>query len=297
MSSFKKILLILFVLILPSTSFSEGLNVFVSILPQKYFAQKIGKDKINVDVMVLPGHSPASYNPKPSQMAKLGKTDIFFYIGVPFEKVWLRKLKKNYKNVVFADTRKGCQTRHIEENLFKSDSHHHHDHDHGCDHEHHHGMLDPHIWMSPYNATKIANNILLTLQKKDPKNSKYYMENYNAFLKEIDELDKKLMSITKNSKGREVFVFHPSWGYFMDEYGFKQIAIESGGKEPSAKYLSKLINYAKENKVGILLVQPQFPSDSVKVMEKRLNLKVYVGDPLSVMWDENLINIAKVISE
>jgi len=45
-------------------------TVFVSIVPQKFFVQQISKDKVNVEIMVQPGASPATYEPKPSQMAK-----------------------------------------------------------------------------------------------------------------------------------------------------------------------------------------------------------------------------------
>ena len=69
---------------------ADRLAVFVSILPQKYFVQQIGKDFVDVHVMVLPGASPAIYEPKPKQMATLSRADIYFSIGVLFEKVWLK---------------------------------------------------------------------------------------------------------------------------------------------------------------------------------------------------------------
>ncbi len=34
--------------------------VFVSIVPQKYFVQQIGKDLVDIQVMVQPGASPAA---------------------------------------------------------------------------------------------------------------------------------------------------------------------------------------------------------------------------------------------
>ena len=79
---------------------ANGLPVFVSILPQKYFVQQIGRDMVNVRVMVQPGASPATYEPKPRQMADLSKTKIYFSIGVPFEKVWLNRiLSTNSKTI------------------------------------------------------------------------------------------------------------------------------------------------------------------------------------------------------
>ena len=68
-------------------------NVQVSILPQKYFVEKIGRDHVNVDVLVKPGNSPATYSPSPDQMKKLAASDVYFRIGVPFENGILLKNK------------------------------------------------------------------------------------------------------------------------------------------------------------------------------------------------------------
>ena len=79
-------------MLLASGSAAGKPAVFVSINPQKYFVQRIGKDLVDIQVMVQPGASPASYEPKPRQMAAIAKTLIYFSIGVPFENVWLNKI-------------------------------------------------------------------------------------------------------------------------------------------------------------------------------------------------------------
>ena len=66
------ILLILFTITLYSY------EVTVSITPQKYFVEQIAKNKVNVNVMVKPGFSPAIYSPKTSQMRDLSKSKIYF---------------------------------------------------------------------------------------------------------------------------------------------------------------------------------------------------------------------------
>jgi zinc transport system substrate-binding protein len=64
----------------------------VSIVQQKYFLKQIGKDLLEVRIMVQPGESPATYEPKPKQMTDLMKTKLYFAIGVPFERTWLSKI-------------------------------------------------------------------------------------------------------------------------------------------------------------------------------------------------------------
>ncbi|MGE4520776.1 MAG: metal ABC transporter solute-binding protein, Zn/Mn family [Desulfobacteraceae bacterium] len=286
----KKVFILFFVLSLPFTGFAQTAKIFVSILPQKYLAEKIGGDFIETEVMVLPGHSPASYNPKPSQMANLSRSQIYFSIGVPFEKTWLPKIEENYKNLLVSDSSKGILKRESDSDFFEEHEKHH---DH---HGHDHGFYDPHVWMSPLNALRIARNMMTVLSQKYPEQKDTFNKNYLKFSKEAIELDTKLLEITSDIKNRNIFVFHPSWGYFMDEYSLRQIPIEAQGKEPGPSHLSKIMSFAKENNISTLLVQPQFPSSSVKVMESTLGLKVFTADPLAENWNENLLKIAEIIS-
>lgn len=93
----KALTLLLFALLL-TLSFStitlaKKPVVFVSILPQKYFVEQIAGDSVDVEVMVMPGASPATYEPRPRQMAMLAKADAYLAIGVPFERTWLPRIK------------------------------------------------------------------------------------------------------------------------------------------------------------------------------------------------------------
>ena len=67
-------------------AFAEPLPVFVSVAPQSYFVEKIGGERVAVSVMVPPGASPATYEPKPAQMRDLSDAALYFAVGVPFER-------------------------------------------------------------------------------------------------------------------------------------------------------------------------------------------------------------------
>ncbi|MBT6577626.1 MAG: zinc ABC transporter solute-binding protein, partial [Campylobacteraceae bacterium] len=75
------------------------INTVVSILPQKTFLKAIGGDKVNIALMVKPGNSPHTYEPKPSQMIDISKADIYFSIGIQFEEAWLPKFATQNKNM------------------------------------------------------------------------------------------------------------------------------------------------------------------------------------------------------
>lgn len=280
------------------------LNVAVSILPQKTFVKEIGGDKVNVSLMVLPGNSPHMYEPKPSQMKEIANADIYFTIDVEFEKVWLPKLASTNSKMKIIDLDEGIDkiemTEHHEDEHEKEHKEHaKHDHDEHDKHEkeHHHEGLDPHIWTSPSNVKIIAKNIYETLVNEDKENKDYYKANYEKFLVKINETDKEIKKVLIDvPTGTKFLVFHPAWGYFAKDYGLIQLSIEVEGKEPKPKQVSHLIEEAKEEDVKAIFTAPEFSDKVAKQIAKEVGVPVLKISPLNPNWSENLINLAKAIS-
>jgi zinc transport system substrate-binding protein len=290
---------------------SDKLPVFVSIVPQKYFVQQIGKDLVDVQAMVQPGASPATYEPKPKQMADLSKTKIYFAIGVPFESAWLKKIAAANPNMRLVHTDHGI------EKLEMAAHHHHHDdqaeehhegehheaeHDHekekhheetAHDKDHHeHAGRDPHIWLSPPLVKIQARTILAALQEADPAHRSVYEANFKAFTARIDQLDTDLKNTFAGKKGLQFMVFHPAWGYFAHAYGLKQVPIEIEGKDPKPAQLKELIQHARENGIKVVFVQPQFSTKSAELVAREIGGQVAFVDPLAEDWMANLREVA-----
>jgi zinc transport system substrate-binding protein len=79
-------------LLLPILSFA--LNISVTVLPQKGVVKAIAGKKANVYVMVPPGSSPATYSLSFRELKNIKKSDIYFTIGVPFDKKYISKIKE-----------------------------------------------------------------------------------------------------------------------------------------------------------------------------------------------------------
>jgi len=278
----KKITLLL---ILSTTYIFSNINAVVSILPQQTFVQAIGGDKVNVSLMVLPGNSPHTYEPKPSQMIDITKAHLYFAIDVEFEDVWLPKFKNLNNNMHIIDLADGISKIH----MTKCQDDHHHDHGHGGE--------DPHIWTAPANVKIIAQNIYAALAKQDPENQNYYKSNLNAFIAKIEKTDAQIkQTLSSLTSARTFMVFHPSWGYFAKAYDLEQIAVEIEGKSPKPKELITLLKEAKAKKVGAIFTQPEFSDTTAKIIAKELNIPVVKVSPLAQEWSQNLLNIAKHIA-
>jgi zinc transport system substrate-binding protein len=277
------------------------LSVFVSILPQKYFVERIGGGHVEVSVMVPPGKSPATYDPSPRQVTSLGGADIFFTIGVPFERSFLPTVRDNLSGVDIVDTSEDIERHSIQSAIESVEADHADaddtgdDHDHG--HEHGHGVEnpDPHIWLSPPLVEKQARTMLGALVAQAPGHEESFRENFRAFVEDLHELDEELHRILEPVKGSPLLVYHPSFGYFAENYGLSQIPIELGGDEPTPKQLQKIISLAKRRGVKVIFVQPEFSTSSARRVAEAIDGAVVEVAPLKPNYLENMRNIAEEI--
>ena len=263
---------------------SGPLKAVVSIGPQKYFVKKIGGDFIDVTVMVLPGASPHTYEPKPRQMVDLEKAVLYFAIGVPFEDVWLKRFQSANAKMTIVHTEDSVEKIEMKAHHCGGESHHEEDN---------HVVADPHIWLSPALVMIQAGNILDALVRADPQNKAVYEANYKVFVKELTDFDLKIRDIFSGKGGGRFMTHHPSWGYFAQAYGLEQIPVEIEGKEPKAKDLQDLIINARKMGVKAIFVQPQFSAKSARTIAEASGCRVVFVDPLASAWTENLMKVAE----
>jgi zinc transport system substrate-binding protein len=267
------------------TDETPGLTITVSVLPQRYFVRRIVGDRFDVDVMIPPGHNPATYAPTPRQMQALSRSRLYFRIGyIPFEKAWLKTIAANNPRMKIVDTSVGVD-------LIKGDSMEEEHHPH----RHHHGGIDPHIWLSP-RAVKIqVKHMLDALVKMDGKNREFFQTNYREFLRDIEKLDREIKVSLESCRGRKFMVFHPAWSYFAREYGLVQIPIEMEGKNPTPGELKKTIDLAKAEDIQVIFVQKQFDNHNARAVAEEIAGQVVFMDPLAEDWLANMQRIAQTL--
>ena len=149
--------------------------------------------------------------------------------------------------------------------------------------------------MSPRLAKLIAANIYEGLKSVDPAYGADYEKNLRALQGRLDEINAKLAKALAPLRGKEFMVFHPAFGHFAKEYGLKQVAVEIEGKEPSAKELAQLVDWAKREGVKVIFVQPQFSRKSAEAVAKSVGGVVVPMDPLAKDYVKNLEEMASKI--
>jgi zinc transport system substrate-binding protein len=281
-------IMLLCIIVANNLAMADKLPVFASILPLKYFVEHIGGERVAVSVMVQPGASPATYEPKPMQMAALSQTRLYFAIGVPFERSWLDKI---------AAANTAMQVVHTDQGITKIPmARHHHEQEqstsgHGHDHDEH-GILDPHIWLAPALAEQISQHIVSALTRVDPAGRDVYEGNFKKLCSDIQKLDADLANLFSDAAERRFIVFHPAWGYLAKAYGLQQVPIEVEGKDPKPAQLMALITFAREQGITAIFAQPQFSAKSARQVAREIHGQVIFVDPLAYNWADNLRDIA-----
>jgi len=245
--------------------------ISVSILPQKYFIERIAGDDFKVNVLIPPGASPASYEPTPKQMQDMSKSSLYLRIGhIPFEKAWLSKLFEGNSEIKSFDLSEGIE-------LIRGPETRHGDHVHE-------GGIDPHIWSSPKTAMQLVANTFKVLVQLAPEKEQLYTANYLKLMSEINIMDKGSETIFSQMPSKAFMIYHPALSYIARDYGLTQISIEADGKAPSPAHMKNIIKLAKTNDIKVIFLQKQFNTENAKTIAKEINAELIQIDPLSEDW-------------
>lgn len=265
-----------------ASSASDGTGkpvIAVSIVPEDTFVKAVAGDLVDTIVMIPPGYSPANYAPSPQEMQKLSKAAIYFAIGVPAETAniipGLSDLNENIKVIDLAGEVAGIYP----------------------DREFAPGKRDPHIWMSPKRVQTMVTAIARELSAIDPQNKDIYTANAQKYNEEIEGLDIEIKHSLKELPGKTFIVYHPSFGYFADDYGLKMIAIEEEGKAATANSIQNIIDTAKKENIKVIFYQASITSKQADAIAEEIAGQTIQVDPLASDYLDNLKKTARVFTD
>jgi zinc transport system substrate-binding protein len=274
---------------MPALGDQDVLPVAVSVPPQAYLVERIGGPRVRVEVMIPPGASEATYSPNPRQMVALSEARLYVLVGHPaflFEPQSITPFLAAHKEIRVVDMSRGmdlittgeAEGGEAPRGFFGGG---------GEEKEHPgeaHAQGDPHVWVAPATVAVAARNIEQALAELDPAHTALYRANLAHLLEDIAGLDREIRTLLARSPGRSFMVYHPAWGYFARQYGLRQIAVEAGGREPSARQLIALITEARRQGVRAIFVQRGFARKSAEVIAGEIGGRVIEVDPMEHDW-------------
>lgn len=283
MNNSLKLYTLLFFILFSSQACSARIEAFVSILPQQYLVETIGGDRVNVNVMVKPGQSPATFEPSPKVMSIYSKSDVYFTIGMPFEQVWIKRVASLNDDISIVKTQPAENDSSGHDNHVLLPGHHH--------------SFDPHTWLSPVLLLEQAKIVAAELSRISPQDKNYFLNNYNKLSDKVNVLHNDILLLFKENDKSNFVTFHPAFSYFARQYGLTQIAIEMDGKEPSAKQISQVINRIKDKKVKYILIEKQFNQVIPQTIARSVDAQLLIIDPLALDYLTNMKDIAEKINK
>lgn len=268
---------------------TERLVAFVTVAPHEYLVERIGGSLVDGETLVPEGQSPHTYEPTPQQIAQLERADVYFRVGLAVENRIIGRVAEMIGDERVVDTREGLALREIE-------GHHHEGEEAAEDQGAEHGSADPHIWLDPVLAKIQAKTMAGALARLHPEHRETIEANLRLLEHDLDSVDAQIRTLLEPLRGRAVYVFHPAYGYFTDRYGLRQVAIESEGKEPSARELAELIDRAAADSVTVVFVQRQFARKTAQAVADAVGANIVILDHLSGDYLNNLLHMARLIA-
>jgi zinc transport system substrate-binding protein len=254
--------------------------ISVSIAPFKYFVEGISGKNFTVNVMVPPGANPHIYEPFPGQINNLRQSLAYIsngYLG--FEMTWLDRfyeMNSRMKKLSLGDNIDLIKTEHHnDEALFES--------------------ADPHYWVSPKCALKMASSVREFLIELDPQNNKKYNENYDKLIEKINRVDSMAKDLSLTGSKKVFMIYHPNLEYLARDYGLEEIAVEKEGKEPTPSRLMELVDRAKSDHLKVILVQREYDTKNARAVAEETGARVAIIDPLSEDWYSSTTEIISII--
>lgn len=232
---------------------TKKLQVVTTLFPVYDFARVIGGERVEVSLLLPPGVEPHNFEPRPEDVIRLAKADLFAFTNRYMEP-WAAAMLKGVDNrdLVVVDASAGAVFIPVAE----ADEHEGSGEAGGG--HHHEGGMDPHIWLSIPNAERMVENIRDGLTRKDPAGGDYYRKNAAAYRVRLEELDNKFREGLAGCR-QHFFLHggHNAFGYLAKQYGLHYLSAYavSANAEPTPRQLMALVDQMKKNSLHVIFYE------------------------------------------
>lgn len=254
------------ILFLLFSHLSAKINVVTSIPDIADIAQNIGGDKISVFSLAQGGENYHMVRARSSFLPKINRAHLVICLGLEAEERWLvpivnasRNKRVRKGNPGWIEAYKGIQILEVPENPELIT--HVGGHRHG----------NPHFNSGPYCGKFMAKNIYKAFIAIDKANGKFYHERYNRYVKQLEEMEQRLLKKSGPLKDVHVISYHPDLSYFIHFYGMEITGClePQPGIPPNSKHLAQLVTRAKKDNVKLVLYhQAQNPRLPQKIAKR-----------------------------
>lgn len=268
----------------------KKINVVTTLSVLAALTREIGGERVNVSSLSKADEDPHFIKAKPTFKRLVSEADLFIQIGRSLE-LWAPQVinssgnQKLIKGGGVITASEGVLSLEVPKNLSRQ---------HGDIHP----QGNPHVWLSPLAALKMASNIRDALVKVDAAHQAFYNKNFENFKEKLSQklfgealnkaaknpdflirlqAGKKLEAYAKSHKlelggwlkeaqaiNYPFMTYHTVFSYLAHDFGLKvdgQIE-EKSGVPPGAKYQDELVEKAKAQKITHIVAADYYKGSS-----------------------------------
>lgn len=256
----------------PAHAAEAPLKVAATLSSFADLVQQVGGDRVEVSTIAPPRFNPHFIEPRPSDMLKVKKADLFVHAGLDLE-VWRDPLLEAAGNPELLlgrggnlDLSTGIPLLEVPDkplSRLMGDIH---------------LFGNPHYWTDPENGRIMARAIAEKLSEIDPAHAEEYRDRLANFLGRLDGKIAEWKQLCSGLKRKEVIAYHNQWPYLAQFTGVQveQFLEPKPGVPPTPKHIRFLEGYMKKRGIGVIIQPTFFPKGSSEALARRVGGKVVI---------------------
>lgn len=226
---------------------AETVQVVAATSDLGYFAEQIGGELVDIDVIATGSRDVHYIEVLPSYMLKVRRADIYLRVGLELD-MWSQPIIDGSRNgsLRVVDCSQGISP--VEIPTFQADARYGDLHRFG----------NPHYWLSPENIPVICENITDALVHVDPANATAYEANRDAYLSRLKSKMAEWDALKPHMQSIHFVAYHNSWPYLTQYFGCHVVDFveEFAGVAPSPSHVAHLIEHIKVDTIPVVVSQP-----------------------------------------
>ena len=229
--------------------------------------ENIGGEHVKVTSLMGPGVDPHLYKATQGDVKTLDTADMIFYNGVHLEGKMteiFEMMSKEKPTIAVTKDFTGDQLHKVSET------------------EH-----DPHVWFDVKLWMVAAETVKEEMIANDPDHEASYLENYEAYLTQLKELDQYVHEeINKIPENQRVLVTaHDAFGYYGKSYGLEVKGLQGMNtlSEYGSKDVTDMREYLVEKEIKAIFVESSVPKKAIEAViqgAKKQGHSVEIGGEL-----------------
>ena len=250
----------------------KDLNVVTSIFPLKEFAQSVLGERGTVTQLLPPGAEVHTWSPRPTDLVRLTRADVFIYMSEQLEP-WAR-------DILDSVGRRRIEV--VEMAHGKIPGVHSHDTEEA---EHSHedpGESDPHIWLDFSQDQVFIDRVKDILSALSPDDSDYFTANANEYKHSLQRMDETYRR-TLGRCSQKTFILggHAAFGHLARRYGLTQVALYglSPDSQPKPRQMARTVDLAKKLRAKVIFFEIFVSDELARVLAREVGAEIRILNP------------------